>query len=181
MKRLQDNRLRHMVVSAAMTALALALPPVFHLVGLGGKFLPMLLPLLLNGFLTPVRWAFLAGAATPYISALVTGMPPLYPPVAALMSVEGAILGGSAAAIYRRGRGNLWAALVAAIVLGRGTAAVLSWLAAGWFHLPPILTGVAVIVQGVPGTVLQLALVPLVIRSLGSRKGVLFDEPDSQA
>ena len=41
MKRLQDNRLRHMVVSAAMTALALALPPVFHLVGLGGKFLPM--------------------------------------------------------------------------------------------------------------------------------------------
>jgi ABC-type uncharacterized transport system permease subunit len=97
------------------------------------------------------------------------------------MSVEGAILGGSAAAIYRRGRGNLWVALVAAIVLGRGTAAFLSWLAAGWFHLPPILTGAAIIVQGVPGTLLQLALVPLVVRSLRSRKGVLFDETDSQA
>jgi ABC-type uncharacterized transport system permease subunit len=97
------------------------------------------------------------------------------------MSVEGAILGGVAAALYRRGRGNLWIALIAAVALGRGSAAALSWLAAGWFHLPPVLTGVAIIVQGLPGTALQLVLTPLVIRSLGTRKGLLFDEPGRQA
>jgi hypothetical protein len=178
---LHDNPLRHMVVAAVVIALGLALPPVFHLAGLGSKFLPMLLPLLLGGFLLPLRWALLAGAVTPWISALLTGMPPLYPPVAALMSVEGAVLGGAAAAVYRRGRGNLWAALAAAVVLGRASAAALSWLAASWFHLPPLLTGVAVILQGLPGTVLQLVLVPLLMRSLAARKGLLFHEPGRQA
>ena len=40
-----NGKLRTMVVSAAMAALALTLPVAFHMVGLGSKFLPMLLPL----------------------------------------------------------------------------------------------------------------------------------------
>jgi hypothetical protein len=57
-----DSRLRAMVISASMAAMALVLPIAFHAVGMGSKFLPMLLPLLLNGFLVPVPWAVATGA-----------------------------------------------------------------------------------------------------------------------
>ena len=59
--------LRSMIVSAMMTALAIVLPIAFHAVGLGNKFLPMLLPLLLNGFLSTWPWAILSALIAPWI------------------------------------------------------------------------------------------------------------------
>ena len=97
----KDGRLRAMVISASMAAMGLVLPIAFHAVGLGSKFLPMLLPLLLNGFLVPLPWAIATGALVPLLSAVTTGMPPLFPPVAFSMSLECAVLSGTAAAIYR--------------------------------------------------------------------------------
>ena len=131
------GRLRAIVISAAMGALALVLPVVFHAVGLGSKFLPLLLPLLLNGFFVPFRWAAATGAAVPLISALATGMPPLYPPVAFVLAIEGAVLGGLASAIYRRCERRLWPALVSAIAAGRLSTFLLTWAAAQAFGLPP--------------------------------------------
>ena len=87
-----------MVLSAAMGALALALPVAFHAAGLGSRFLPMLLPLLVNGYLSRWPWAVATGFCIPWISAFATGMPPLYPPIAAIMSAEGAVLAAAAAA-----------------------------------------------------------------------------------
>ena len=125
-----SSRLRWMVLNAAIMALGLTLPMVFHAVGLGSKFLPMLLPLLVNGFLSPLGWAVFTGAATPLVSALLTGMPPLYPPVAAVMSVEGAVLGAVASLVYRATGRRVWPALIAAIVCGRLASAGLSWTVA---------------------------------------------------
>ncbi len=171
--------LRPMVISAAMAALALVLPVAFHAVGLGGKFLPMLLPLLLNGFLTPWRWAVMTGLLVPWISALATGMPPLYPPVAAIMSVEGAVLGGLAATIYARGRRSVWLALIPAVAAGRGVSFGLTWLAAVALGLPAAPAAVAGTLQGLPGVALQLVTVPLVLRALGGRRNLLFeDQPE---
>lgn len=170
-----------MVISAAMAALALVLPIVFHAVGLGSKFLPMLLPLLLNGFFVPVGWAVAAGALVPPLSAVLTGMPPLYPPVALAMSIEGAVLGGVAAAIYRGRPKRLWWALVAAILLGRMTSAASTWMMAEWLHLPRRLSVAASLLQGMPGVLLQLAVVPLVVRQALRRHGLLFHHgPASQ-
>ena len=172
------QRLRLLVVNALVTALALALPMAFHAVGLGSKFLPLLLPLLLNGFLSPAGWAAATGALAPLVSAVATGMPPVYPPVAVVMSVEGMLLGGVAAVLYRVGRRRVWLALVPAIVCGRGAAFVLSWVLAQQFALPPALTGAAVLLQGLPGVGLQLAVVPLALRALAARKSILFGDGD---
>jgi hypothetical protein len=171
---MHSNRLRAMVISAVMGALALVLPVAFHAVGLGSKFLPMLLPLLLNGFLVPVRWAVFTGLATPWISALTTGMPPLYPPVVAVVSAEGAVLAGVSSAFYGQGKHRLWPALIAAITCGRASAFALMWLLARAFSLPPALASVSSILQGLPGVALQLAVVPAVLRLLSKRKGPLF-------
>ena len=176
----EDGRLRAMVISAIMAAMGLVLPIAFHAVGLGGKFLPMLLPLLLNGFLVPLPWAMATGALVPLLSAVTTGMPPLFPPVAFSMSLECAVLSGTAAAIYRGRPSRLWYALITAIVLGRATSLGATWLLARLLHLPATIATVAALVQGLPGVLLQLAVVPLVVRQTFRRRGFLFNH-DSQS
>jgi hypothetical protein len=176
MKDARPDRLRWMVVNGVVMALGLVLPIAFHAVGLGSKFLPMLLPLLLNGFVSPLGWALLTGGATPLVSALLTGMPPLYPPVAVTMMAEGMVMAGVARLGYGRGQRRLWPALVAAIVSGRLTALALSFAVARLFGLPPRLSAGASLIQSLPGVALQLAVVPLVLRTINRRRGLLFEE-----
>lgn len=160
-----------MVISAALGALALVLPAVFHMVGLGSRFLPMLLPLLLNCFLSSWPWALGTGIAVPWISALATGMPPVYPPVAAVMSLEAAAM-ATAAALLRR-LPVFWAVSLT-ILCGRLVAFGASWALARSFGLPPAFASAAMLVQGLPGVALQATLVPLLLRKFDRREGYLF-------
>jgi len=173
------ERLRAMVISAVMAALALTLPPAFHAVGLGSKFLPMLLPLLLNGAGT--------GLLIPWVSAFATGMPPLYPPVAAVVSAEAAVMAGLAASLYRGGGRSLWVALGPAVIAGRLVAFSLviagrlvafslTWILARAFGLPPAVSAVAATVEGLPGVALQLAVVPAVLHVVSRRPGLLLQD-----
>jgi len=162
-----------MVISAAMGALALALPVAFHAVGLGSRFLPMLLPLLVNGYLSRWGWAAATAALIPWVSALATGMPPLYPPVAAIMSAEGFVLATAAAATRRL---PLVASVAIAVACGRAAALGGAWLAAAWLDLPPGFASLAMLAQGLPGVVLQLVVTPLAVEALRLRGGVLLDE-----
>jgi hypothetical protein len=171
---LRSDRLRAIVVSAVMAALALTLPIVFHAAGLGSKFLPMLLPLLLNAFLVPWPWAVLTGAVVPWISAFTTGMPPLYPPVAMIMSCEAAVMAAVAAFSYRATRPRVWPALILAILSDRVTSFALTWWLAGRFGLPAAVASWGALAQSLPGVALQLVVVPLVIQRLSRRPGILF-------
>jgi len=167
----KNDRLRSMIVSAALGALALVLPAIFHMVGLGSKFLPMLLPLLLNSFLSAWPWALGTGLAVPWISALATGMPPIYPPVAAAMSLEAGVMAIAAASLRRL---PVFWSVGLTILCGRMMAFGLSWFLARLFELPPAFASVAVLIQGLPGVALQLAVVPPVIKRLARREGNLF-------
>lgn len=169
-----DASLRSLVVSAMMAALALTLPMAFHAVGLGSSFLPLLLPLLLNGFLVPFRWAVPVAAVVPIASSLATGMPPMYPPIAVVMAAEAAVLAGVAAGVFAVTRPRVWPALAAAIILGRTTMLLLTWQQAGRFGLPPAFSAAAALVQGMPGVILQCAVVPVIVGRLHARRGPLF-------
>jgi len=170
--------MRSMVVSAVMTALALTLPVAFHAVGLGSQFLPMLLPLLVNGFLSSTGWAVLTGLAAPLISALTTGMPPLYPPLAVVVALEGAVLGGVASLVWRLTRPRIWPALLAAVASGRLVAFLITWFMAAKLQLPVALAAWGLLVHGLPGVAVQLAVTPAVVRYLERRKGPLFTHAD---
>jgi hypothetical protein len=164
-----------------MAALALTLPIGFHAVGLGSTFLPLLLPLLLNGFLVPFRWAAATGAVVPLASAFLTGMPPLYPPIAFVMCAEGAVLGGVAAALFAWTRPRVWVPLVVAVAASRAAMVLLTWQMAGLFGLPSAFSAVASLLHGLPGTLLQLAVIPPAVAMLGARRMPLVEDRDGQA
>jgi nitric oxide reductase large subunit len=82
-------------------------------------------------------------------------------------------MAGVAASLYRVTR-QIWLPLIAAIVCGRVVWFALTWLAAGWFELPPTIASLASLVQGLPGVALQLAVIPLVVRTLARRRSILF-------
>jgi hypothetical protein len=177
-----QSNLRALVVSAMMAALAITLPVGFHAAGLGRTFSPLLLPLLLNGFLVPPGWALLTGAVSPIASGVMTGMPPFYPPVALIMTAEAAELGGVASGIFRWTKPRIWLPLGAAVILGRFTNLVLTWQLAGAFGLPQVFSATASLVQSLPGTILQCTVVPVIVRLLLERRSLLLPgEDDGQA
>jgi hypothetical protein len=173
-----ENRLRSMVISAAMAALAIVLPMVFHATGLGSHFLPMLLPLLHNAFLSSTGWAVFTAAIVPWLSAFATGMPPVYPPMALVMSVEALLMAAVTNTVHRCNRKLVWPALLAGIAADRMASFVLTLLLSAQFGLPAKVVAISVFVRGLPGVALQLAVIPLVLKGIGERRSILFDRND---
>ena len=173
--------LRGMITSAALAALGIILPIAFHAVGLGAKFMPMVLVIMLSGFLAPWPWAMLAGAVTPMASALLTGMPSVYPPFCLVMSLEMTLTAGLAALLYGGNRRRLWPALLLTILFNRGLSLSLTYVLAGKFGLPPRVVSLVYFAQGLPGVALQLTVIPLVVSTLSRRKGILlFHDHESE-
>lgn len=158
---------------------AVAVPALLHPLGLGPRLLPMHVPILLASATLGPGVGALAGVLAPWISHLLTGMPPALPPVAPLMSLElmtyGAATGLLRQALVRRGLGRsflgvyLW--LVPGLALGR-----LVLLAAASLVGLPLGLGAApgayvldALTQGLPGIALQLVLIPLAVQATERR------------
>jgi hypothetical protein len=174
MKVLSITTLRSMVVSAVLVAMGIVVPIGFHAVGLGSKFMPMILVMMLNGFLLPWHWAVLTGAIVPIASCLLTGMPPLYPPFFLSMSVEMALLSAMVSFLFRLAAPRIWPAVIGGVIFNRLTSLVLTYYLAGWFGLPSKLISLANFAQGLPGIALQLIVLPLIVKTFQKRKGLLF-------
>lgn len=152
--------LRALSRAALVTALAIALPPVFHAVKLGSVFLPMYLPILAGAFFLPPRHAALAGATAPLVSAALTGMPPFYPPVAFWMVGELAAAGAVVAFVDGRLRAHPVACAAAGLVAARAVQAALVFGSASLMELPPRVLTLATFVSSWPGMLLAIVAVP---------------------
>jgi len=151
---------------ALMISLGLLFPVAFHTVGLGKAFLPMHVPVLLCGFLTDPATGLLVGVLTPLLSALLTGMPLLAPPVAQAMMVELGIYGFLAAVLHRRYAVRIYPALLVTMFAGRlvyGVLGVLFFGLVGLARIPVLYPVSAGLVASVPGLLLQLVIVPPVV------------------
>ncbi|MDI6828708.1 MAG: hypothetical protein QME62_09515, partial [Armatimonadota bacterium] len=86
---------RELAIAGLLGALGLLLPIAFHALGWGGRvFLPMHLPIMAAAFLISPGTAVSVAVVVPFLSAVLTGMPPLAPPVAVLMAIELAVKAG---------------------------------------------------------------------------------------
>ena len=160
---------------ALTTALCVILPMAFHGFPNGGKiFLPMHIPVLLCGLTCGWPWGLLCGLVGPLLSSILTGMPGA--PVLPGMLVECGIYGltsGLLLRYVRTGRllGDLYISLTAAMLLGR----VISGLVKALILTPGLsfqAWAMASFVTGLPGIVLQLLLLPPVIRALMNSKAL---------
>jgi len=186
----QIKLMREILIGALFAALGVIVPILFHLVGLGRVFLPMHLPILAAGFFVSPIVAAATGFVTPWVSSFLTGMPPL--PTAVLMSLELPVLAGIASLCYRALRGRVhesrwigkiiavWSSTVIAVVARVAVdLLLLAKVVAPLLQLPVGSFGLAAVLAGAPGIVLQLTVVPaivLAIERMGKERGLWTSE-----
>jgi len=166
------TKARELALAGMLGALGLLLPIGFHMLGWGGKvFLPMHLPVLVAGFLLSPGTAAAVAVVTPLLSSVLTGMPPLAPPVALLMVIELAVKATAASVLYRRWRLPMWFVLPLVLVLDLVVLAAAAAVAADFFVIAaaPTTYVLATAALSWPGMLLQLIALPLAVKTIESR------------
>ena len=169
----QELYIRDMVWGGVWGALALFLPVLFHPLGLGSHLMPMFLPLLIAGCTLHLRTALILSVSIPLISSLFTGMPPLYPPIAILMILEASAMNLWLFWAYRKKRWNIFFALIVAFLIQRVVRVIFILIAQQFIILPESWLMVWALLWGLPGVVLQTALIPWIIKKIKDQSGAV--------
>ena len=164
-------QIRKMAYAALYLALAMVLPFLTgQIPEIGAMLCPMHIPALLCGFVCGWPWGVAVGFISPLMRSVLFGMPEMFP-TAVAMSVELATYGAVAGILYKVLPKKLWstyAALIAAMVLGRVVWGGAQFLLAGLRHtaFTPALFLAGAVTSAVPGILLQLVLIPVIVAAL---------------
>ena len=161
------SQTRYLVLTALCVALGVVLPVATHGVPNAAKvLLPMHIPVLLCGLITPWPFGLACGVLAPVLSSLITGMPPAA--ILPSMVCELAAYGLIASLLSRRVRlprrtAELYVCLLGAMLLGRAVYGIMNALvfSAGSYGWGIFVS--AAFVAAAPGIVIQLILIPPVI------------------
>ncbi len=162
---MKNKSVRELVLSGLFVAIGLLLPMIFHAFGMGSTFLPMHIPVLIAGFALSMPFAIIVGVLTPLLSALLTGMPPLFP-VLPFMVFELAAYGAAASLLYRKFKLNVYISLIGSMIFGRIVSGIAVWVLATFFaaKLPGPVVFIAGSVTGsIPGIIIQIVFIPALI------------------
>ena len=157
-----------LVTTAVCIALGVLLPMIFHMAGfMGAVFLPMHIPVLIAGLFLGSRSGLITGILTPVLSTALTGMPPAMPTLP-IMVAELATYGMVSGYLYHRRQLSLLLSLVIAMIAGRIAAGIAVFMLAQWvqIQMTPIVYLYGALVTGLPGMVMQLIMIPLLVRKL---------------
>ena len=145
-------------------AAALLLPVIFHLLKLGHVFMPMYLPLVALAFFSDAGIAALTALLIPVISGAFTGMPPFYPPVAPVMSIELSLMALIIGWLRTKHPSmKTWIILLLALLAGRIINTALLYAAAVTMKLPAgFIAGISFF-SGWPGIILMMAVIPRLV------------------
>lgn len=176
---------KKIILSGLLVALGVLIPIFFHMLGAGGAvFLPMHLPVMVTGFLVGPLFGLIVGTLTPFISSLLTGMPPLFP-MAVLMIFELSAYGFICGFLYEKMKRNVILSLIGAMLGGRIVLGLIAFIMVQVFGVSapslqnPITYVWSSIVTGLPGILIQIVLVPVLIALL--KKSKLISEADHVA
>ncbi len=159
------SQTHQLTLIALFLALCVTVPLVFHFVGAGAIFLPMFIPIILAGFLIRFPYAISVGVFGPWVSAFITGMPPLFP-TAVIMSIEGLAAAGTVSYLYHRKAWSFWWCLIIGILAERISLVIAGFIIAPLFNLPGELFSAYKLLQSLPGVALQFILIPLLLKML---------------
>jgi hypothetical protein len=155
---------QNITLSAMFIALGILIPVLFHIIGIGPVFLPMFWPIAVSAFFVPVSYAIAVGMLTPILSTIVTGMPPISPPILHVMIFELCFLSGIIGFMYNKTLfGSFWLTLTGLIV-SRIVLYICAAILSPILGLPTELVSMAMILRGIPGTISMLLFIPILIR-----------------
>jgi uncharacterized membrane protein len=160
-----QQRTQQITLIALFLALCVVVPILFHVVGAGAMFLPMFVPIILAGFLINFPQAILVGLLGPWLSAFLTGMPPLFP-TALIMTVEGATAAGIVSYFYHKKEWSFWVCLIISVIAERIALVIMGFIIAPLFDLPGELFSIYKLIESLPGVFLQLILIPIILKIL---------------
>jgi hypothetical protein len=153
----------NILLAVIFAVLGIAVPALFHAIGLGSMFLPMYLPLSVGAFLLKERNAFMTGALTPLLSGLLTGMPPFYPPIAFVMAAQLGVFCLMVSLLTHRFRWNIMPALITAVVSDRVILFVCYYFILPSFQVHSVFFALYDVAKGIPGIAIMFAAVPSVV------------------
>ena len=164
------HSVKKLVYSSMCLALCLVLPFLTgQIPEIGSMLLPMHIPVLLCGFLCGGGWGAVVGFTAPILRNAIFSMPPA--PGCYSMAFELATYGLVVGLLYKKfGKSmkGVYASLLCAMVAGRlvwGAAQmVIMGLNGGSFPFSAFVAGA--FTSAIPGIVLQLVLVPMLVRAL---------------
>ncbi len=162
------SSVKRICICALCIALCYVLPIAFHSFGVGTVFLPMHIPVLLCGLLCGWAYGAICGICGPLLSSLISSMPP----ATALVSMlpELCVYGLASGLLLRFVRtkstyADLYIALIGAMLLGRlvGGVAKALFLLSGGKTVAIAALASSYFVEGLPGIVIQLVLLPTLV------------------
>ena len=160
---------KKLVYTAVCSALCLVLPMAFHSVpNAGTVFLPMHIPVLLCGLICGWPFGAVCGLLGPFLSSIVTGMPPaaMLPSMMIECCTYGLVTGLMMQFVRTKSAtADLYISMVTAMTAGR----VVAGLAKAWILAPgtPAFAWVTTsLVAGLPGIAIQLVLMPILVFAL---------------
>ena len=171
---------KNLTLSAMFAAIGLVLPMITgNIPQIGSMLLPMHIPVFLCGLICGWQYGLAVGAILPLMRSFLFGMPPLYP-VAIAMTFELATYGFVAGFLYNRSKWQcvvaLYRSMILAMLAGRivwGAAeVVLLGLSGSAFTWQAFMAGV--VLNAIPGIVIQLTLIPALMAALNKTGLVKF-------
>lgn len=167
---------KKLILSAVFLSLGIVLPFFTgQIKEIGDTLLPMHLPVMLCGLICGGGYGFAVGLILPVLRAVIFGMPPLYPNsvwMAAELAAYGLTIGFLYFNFNKRQLWWLYCCLLISMVAGRVvwgiTKAVLLGLAGKMFTIEAFIIGG--ITDSVPGIVLQLILIPSIIKLMSIQR-----------
>ena len=157
------------ILTAVCIALCVVLPQAFHAIPNAGQvYLPMHIPVLLCGLICGAPYGLLCGLAGPALSTLFTQMPPvaMLPSMMVECAVYGLVAGLMMLLKTKHLYADLYLSLAVAMIAGRIISGIAKALifSAGSYSMTMWVSGS--FVTGLPGIIIQLALIPTIVFAL---------------
>lgn len=156
---------RDIAYCAVFGAAAILLPIIFHIFHLGSMFMPMYLPLVTLAFFVGPLPSAVTALLLPLLSGALTGMPPFYPPIAFIMSIELSVMCaiiGLLRTVFVKAH-DLHV-LIPVLFLGRIISVGLVYLMSLFMKLPAKFVAGVSILSGWPGIILMIVAIPAILR-----------------
>lgn len=160
---MDQKGLRQIPLVALFSALAILFPQFFHVLGLGPAFLPMFIPIMVGSMYLSWRFVLVMVILAPTISWMLTGMPPIAPPVLPVLIIEFTIAGLLISILRINTALSVWGITLIAIIADRLSLLLIITLIAPLLNINHPLFSITLIASGSPGVILQLVTIPFTV------------------